>query len=181
MKEEWRDIKGYEGFYQVNNLGQVKSLDRYVNGRIKGYKRFLTGKIIKPVRGHKRRSLYLSVNLTINQAQKKYFIHQLVAKAFIPNPNNLPMINHKDENPSNNRVENLEWCDAKYNNNYGTKITKISKAISQYSIDGQFIAEYQSIASAARQTGVDRSGIGKCCRHDKNYSHAGGYIWRYKK
>ena len=127
MKEIWNDIEGLEGVYQVSNLGRVKSLDRYVNGRINGRKSYIKGCFLTPLCGCGRRKKYLHVNLCVNGKCKKYSIHQLVAKAFIPNPNNLPLVNHKDENPSNNFVDNLEWCDAKYNINYGTRNKRVSE------------------------------------------------------
>ena len=104
MSEEWRDIQGYEGLYQVSNLGNIKSLFRYK-------------KILKksPVS-----SGYLSVELWKDKKNRRHLIHRLVAKAFIPNPEQLPQINHKDEDKTNNQVDNLEWCTAKYNMNYGT-------------------------------------------------------------
>ena len=111
MNEEWRDIKGYEGLYQVSNLGRVRS---FYNNK---------GKILK---GTPDKDGYLRVALYKN-GPKKYGIHQLVAKMFIPNPNNLPAINHKDENKQNNTTENLEWCTIAYNNSYGDRLKKVSK------------------------------------------------------
>ena len=108
--EEWRDIKGYEGRYQVSNLGRVKSLkDRYGNYR---------EKILNP-----RNSIqgYLDISLYKNGVSKRFKVHRLVAEAFISNINNYSQVNHKDENKQNNRVENLEWCTSKYNANYGTR------------------------------------------------------------
>ena len=102
--EIWKDIEGYEGLYEVSNLGNVKSLNKR------------KGRILKPIKDHFG---YLRVNL-YNSEYKIHKVHRLVAEAFIPNPNNYPIINHKDEDKTNNRVENLEWCDHKYNNNYGT-------------------------------------------------------------
>ena len=125
MEEIWKDIKGYEGLYQVSNLGRVKSLPRLMfNG--KGY--FMSKeKILKlgTANGYKR------VTLCKNNEQEPFLVHRLVAEAFIPNPNNLPQVNHKIddfEHRSDNRVENLEWCTAEYNSNYGTHNEKISKA-----------------------------------------------------
>ena len=116
MSEEWRPIEGYEGLYEVSNTGQVRSLDRYVkysNGRIHLHK----GKVLSPI---KDTDDYLKVNLYCNGKNKKCLVHRLVAEAFISNINNLPEVNHKDEDKSNNRVDNLEWCNRKYNVNYGT-------------------------------------------------------------
>lgn len=122
-KEIWKDIKGYKGYYQVSNLGRVKSLDRYSIDR-RGGKHFLKGIILTPYlcKG------YLRICLHVNGKQKQLAVHRLVAEAFIPNPNNYPQINHKDENKTNNTVDNLEWCTAKYNNNYGTRLERIKAA-----------------------------------------------------
>lgn len=112
MIEEWRKIVGYEGLYEVSSLGRVRSLDRYVKTCYGSY-RLHKGKILSP---GIRPDGYLVVSLQY----RMFRVHRLVAQAFIPNPDNLPQVNHLDEDKSNNRVENLEWCDAKYNNNYGT-------------------------------------------------------------
>lgn len=117
MIEEWRTIFGYEGLYEVSSYGRVRSLDRYVVDSL-GNRRFYKGKVLSPI---KDKVGYLSVKL---QEGNKHNIHRLVAQAFIENPDNLPQVNHKDEDKSNNRVDNLEWCDSKYNNNYGTRIER---------------------------------------------------------
>ena len=113
--EEWRDIEGYEGLYQISSLGRVKSFPRPTT----------PGGILKTI---KRKDGYCSIKLSKNGKVKKVLVHRLVAKAFIPNTNNLPIINHKDENPLNNNVDNLEWCDNKYNGNYGTVKERIGQA-----------------------------------------------------
>jgi len=113
--EEWRDIKGFEGLYQVSNLGRVKSLPKYTYS--KGYPQLRKERILNP-RGTGRKRNYLAVKFIDGH---QYKVHRLVAEAFIPNPNNLPLINHKDENPLNNEVDNLEWCDNSYNVKYSAK------------------------------------------------------------
>ena len=118
MSEEWRSVVGYEGLYEVSNTGQVRSLDRYVKG--KSY-RLHKGKVLSP--GKNSRG-YLSAVLSYNGKHKAITVHRLVAEAFLPNPDNLPEINHKDEDKTNNSVDNLEWCDRSYNNNYGTRKDK---------------------------------------------------------
>ena len=110
MKEVWKDIEGYEGLYQISNFGKVFS--------------FKSNKILKPFNDKKG---YLKIELRKENRRKIYFLHRLVAMCFIENKNNLPYVNHKDENKHNNRVENLEWCTCKYNNNYGTRNSRISK------------------------------------------------------
>ena len=112
MIEEWRKIVGYEGLYEVSSLGRVRSLDRYDERN-----HFRKGKVLSPI---KDTGDYLKVNLYCNGKNKKCLVHRLVAQAFIENPDNLPEVNHKDEDKSNNRVDNLEFCDRKYNVNYGT-------------------------------------------------------------
>lgn len=111
MIEIWKDILGYEGLYQVSNLGRVKSLN---------YHKTRKEHILKPTNCHG----YLRVNLSKNKNRKSYLVHRLVGEAFISNFDNLPEINHKDENKHNNCVENLEWCDRQYNNTYGTMLQK---------------------------------------------------------
>lgn len=117
MEEIWKDIINYEGKYEVSNLGRVRSLSYNGTGEIK----FLKQSTNK--RGYKR------VGLCKDGKTKHYYVHRLVAMTFIPNPNNYKEVNHKDEKPSNNDVKNLEWCDTKYNNNYGTRGKKISKSL----------------------------------------------------
>lgn len=116
-EEIWKDILGYEGLYQVSSYGRVRSLDRYDERN-----RFLRGRILKL---HTLRRGYLDVRLCSNGKVKSFLVHRLVAEIFIPNPDNLPQVNHRDENPSNDNVDNLEWCDGKYNVNYGTRIDRI--------------------------------------------------------
>ena len=104
MIEEWKPVVGYEGLYEVSNTGQIRSLKRNI--------------ILRP---KKEPTGYLRCNLSLNKNVKTFSIHRLVAQAFLPNPDNLPEVNHKDEDKTNNRVENLEWCNHKYNMNYGTR------------------------------------------------------------
>lgn len=167
MKEFWKEIKGYEGLYQVSNYGRVKSL--YWNNE----------RIMKTAKG---KDGYLLVQLWKNKKGKMYSVHRLVAQAFIPNPDNLPIINHKDEKPSNNHVENLEWCDYIYNNNYGTtkqrRADKQSKTVYQYNLKGEFVAEYPSTMEIQRQLGFNNGGIVACC--NGKIKTAYGYKWTYK-
>ena len=115
MKEIWKDIEGYEGRYQVSNFGNVKSLN---------YKHTGEEKIMQSC---KDKIGYLHIKLFMNGKPKMYKVHRLVAQAFIPNSNNYPQVNHKDENKINNNVNNLEWCTAKYNSNFGTRKERLRK------------------------------------------------------
>lgn len=127
MSEIWKPVLGYEGYYEVSNYGRVKRLETRVNSNRGG--RAVREKILKQIT---TKFGYLTVHLCVENKRDKKKIHRLVAEAFIPNPDNLPCVNHKDENKSNNFVfvkpdgtidpekSNLEWCSVEYNNNYGT-------------------------------------------------------------
>lgn len=119
--EEWRDIPGYEGSYQISDRGQVRSLDRYVNrlNHGKASKQFCKGKILKQDIDEDG---YCRINLRVNQLDRRFGVHRLVASAFIENLNNLPQVNHIDGDKTNNCVENLEWCTAEYNNHHAINI-----------------------------------------------------------
>lgn len=176
MEEIWKDISGYNGIYQVSNLGRIRSYTRkviYPSGMPHTYR----GKIIEPERA---RTGYLRVSLSKNSVEKKYFVHRLVAGAFLDNPDNLPQVNHKDENPGNNNVENLEWCSVSYNINYGTrnaKLSKRSRVVKQIDSSGHIVAVYKSVMDLSQKTGFDFSAIYGCCRGSrKTYK---GFRWEY--
>lgn len=114
MKEEWRFIKNYEGLYEVSNTGLVRSIDRYTINS-KGVKKRYKGKLLSP--GFNKRNGYFLVRIS----KDCFYVHRLVAEAFLDNPDNLREVNHKDEDKTNNRVDNLEWCTSKYNRSYGTR------------------------------------------------------------
>lgn len=178
MEEVWKQIKGFEGYYEVSNFGNVRSIDRYVyqQGREQLYK----GVQISP---YKINSGYLCVRLSKGNKKKGYLVHRLVAEAFIQNPQSLPQINHKDENKHNNNIENLEWCTLSYNASYGTlpqkKKEKFGHRVCQYDNRGSFLRTFTSSREAERETNIRHSEILDCCKH---LAHtAGGYIWRFKK
>ena len=165
--EVWKDIEGYEGLYKISDKGRVKSI---------GYGK---ERILKPANNGRG---YLLVDLCKNNEKKHFLVHRIVAQAFIPNPNNLPEVNHRDENKENNRVENLEFCDRKYNCNYGTTkqrmIKKLSKTVLQYSKDGEFIKEWKSTKDIERNLGYSHSFISACCRGKCKSAY--DFVWRYK-
>lgn len=172
MEEIWKDIEGYEGLYQVSNLGRVKSLERVLK-----HGHLWKGKMLKLL---EHGGGYKKVNLSKDGKNKQFYVHRLVAQTFIPNSDNLTEVNHKDENPSNNRVDNLEWCTASYNINYGTRnmrhAEKMSKRVYQYSLDGELINVWQSTREIERQLGYSHGNIGMGCRRNKQYY---GFIWEY--
>lgn len=173
--EEYKDIKGFEGLYQVSNHGNVRSVDRTDKNN-----HFWKGHLMPLCDNGKG---YVIVGLWKDNQQYMKQVHRLVAEAFIPNPENKPCVNHKDENPTNNKVSNLEWCSYEYNNNYGTKPKRISDANSYPTIqktkEGIIVGEYKSVTEASKQTGIDKGNISKCCKG--KYHSAGGFLWEYKK
>ena len=160
-KEYWKPVVGYEGHYQVSNFGRVKSI------------KFGKEIILK----QKIKGGYYYVNLSKNGILKTYLVHRLVAEAFIDNTDNLPCVNHKDEDKTNNSVDNLEWCTQSYNINYGTRTEKYSKKVYQYTLEGEFVKEWKSIAECGRN-GFNRGNVWMCCRGElKTHQN---FIWKYK-
>ena len=152
MTEEiWRPVVGYEGLYEVSSYGRVRSMDRYVKCDYERY-RLHKGKVLSP---GKDKDGYLFVVLSCNGKHKTIAVHRLVAQTFIPNPDDLPQVNHRDENPSNDNVDNLEWCDAKYNMNYGTRNIRIREtAIKNGYWTGLSREEYQHQYYLKRKAGL---------------------------
>lgn len=169
----WKDVPGYEGMYLVSDEGDVISLPREIKGKNKNGEMIIKrkGKKIKPHLRGKGGLFYPAVTLSKDGESKAYSIHRLVAIAFIPNPENLPEVNHVDENPLNCRADNLEWCDRQYNIEYSK-----GKRIAQY-YDGEKIAEYKSVVFASKITGIGRTNINNAlCGWSQR---AGGYEWKY--
>ena len=178
MSEVWKAVPGYEGLYEVSNIGNVRSLPRVIDmpsklGNI--YPLHHKGKLLKQcVDGSGR--------FYVRLCGVAFRVHRLVAMAFIPNPDNLPQVNHKDENPKNNRVENLEWCTVQYNLYYGTRLARIGKRfwVPVIGTDKDGKEHYfSSMREAEEKTGVSFSNITSCCRRVKYRHTAGGYKWRY--
>lgn len=170
-REIWKDIEGYEGLYQVSNLGRVK--------RLKGTY-MSTERILKP-RGNN--TGYLQVHLCKNSKSKFDKVHRLVAQAFIPNPENKPQVNHIDENKTNNMVSNLEWVTVKENNNHGTRIERAiisnQKKVKAIDIANGEYNYYESIKACGRELGIDPSSITKQLKG--KLKQTGGYVFEYAK
>ena len=174
MEEIWKDVVGYEGKYQVSNLGNVRNSK---------------GKILKP---QERRHGYLSVWLyggdhLKGRTGKAFSIHRIVAEAFLTRPNGCNEVNHKDECKQNNCADNLEWCTHKENSAYGNRPKTISekntngkrsKSVAQYTLDGVLICVFPSLQEAGRY-GFHAGNICNCAKGHPRYSHAYGYVWKY--
>ena len=178
MEEIWKDVKGYEGYYQVSTLGRIKSLSRH---RKVGWANYISKeKIIKQC---DHRQGYKLVLLHKDGKSKTHKVHKLVAEAFLSNPNNYKSVNHKDENKANNTVDNLEFCDYSYNINYGTRNEKVARKngrpILQFSLDGVFIKEWDGARIAGKQLNIRHQSIYSNCKGERK--SAGGFIWKYKK
>lgn len=166
MKEVWKTVKGYDGKYKVSNLGNVMSLKHWNgNGDI----------LLKQATSKKGYSIVVLCN---KSKSKTVTVHRLVADAFIDNPDNLPQINHINEDKADNRVENLEWCTAKYNMNYGNRKQKQIAKLSHPVRCIETGVVYPSAAEAARQNPPARQGNITLCCQKKNGS-ACGYHWEY--
>ena len=178
MNEIWKPILETDGKYEISNCGNVRTVDRYAKV-CGGGMRFIKGEMRKPIVCSNG---YLELQAYVNGKRKIFMIHRLVAQYFITNPNDYPEVNHKDENPKNNHVDNLEWCTPKYNCNYGTRNQRcwekvIKKPVIQLSLDGEQLQTFISAVEAEKCTGIDRSQISRVCK-GKNRT-AGGYIWKY--
>lgn len=181
MEEIWKDIPGYEDWYQVSNLGNVRSVDRYVNSR--------WGKIYRkgrPLSPNKVDTGYMHIMLCKNQTNKTFRLHRLVWESFNGKIPDGMQINHIDEDKTNNRLDNLNLMTPKENVNYGTCLErrsktntngKKSKPVLQYTLDGELVAEYPSLMECKRN-GFDLSSVSACCRG--KYKQYKGFIWKFK-
>lgn len=160
----WKEINGYEKLYHISNNGKIKSKHR-------------KGSYGKEIKQWVDKKGYSNVRLCKNGKCKNFKVHRLVAKAFIPNPNDYSCINHKDENKLNNNESNLEWCSYEYNNNYGTKRERISKTKSKPVLCIELNVTYYGIREAERKTGISQGNISQCCNGKRQ--KAGNYHWKY--
>lgn len=181
MEETWKDIPNMDNmefskYYQVSNLGNIRSKDRVIQTK-KGARK-VKGKLLSPSINH---TSYPHVNLRVDGKQKSYDVHRLVALAFVPNPYNLPMVNHKDENKLNNCAYNLEWCNSSYNSTYNGIHKRIAqtkgKPVDMYSSTGKLINRFESARQAERITGLSNANINKSCLG--KYNATKGYKWRF--
>ena len=174
IKEHWLAVKGYEGLYEVSDWGNVRSLNYRRNGE---------ARLLKPI---KNTGGYLLVGLYKDKKMKQKQVHRLVAEAFVTNqkPDEYKEINHKSECPMLNFACVLEWCDRKYNLNYGTRAQRqadaVSKPVDQYDRAGNFIRHWKSITEASKQLGIHNGNMNDCA-HGGRHKTAGGYVWEFAK
>ena len=183
--EEWRPVVGYEGLYEVSDWGNVRSLDVYLPSK-GGSVALRRGRLMKQ---YLDKDGYCRVGIHKNGKERTVGVHQLVALAFIPNPDNLPVIDHIDGHRDNNVVGNLRWFTVTLNNSTEQARRKKSqgayrrrdnkKIIYQYTLDGELVAEYESTMEAERVNGYGRSALSRCALGKQATAY--GYVWKYKK
>lgn len=177
IEELWYDVPGYKNLYQISNLQRVRSYPRL------GKTRLIGGKILNP---YMFPNGYWAVTFCHKRKYKTAYIHRLMAEVFLPNPNNYPIVNHKDSNPSNNNIENLEWCTQSYNVKYGfTNNGRVQKGgrktkfkINQYDLNMNFIRNWDSVKQICQELFLDQASISKCC--NGKLKTVGGFIWKYE-
>ena len=171
--ETWKNIKGYEGLYQVSSMGRVKSLERKVR-----HGRTVKERILKP---YMDRGGYLLVGLCAGGKRKTLKVHRLVCEAFHDNPDNKLDVNHINENKTDNRACNLEWNTRRENLNHGTRNERSAKALSkpicQYTLDEKIVKTWASLTEVKRQTGFGQSHISEVANGNRKTAY--GFIWKY--
>lgn len=182
--EIWKPIKNFER-YEVSNYGNVRSRVIKKRSRDRNKMPEITYRILKP---HFQRGYY-TVCISNDFFVLKKLVHRLVAEAFIPNPNNYPVINHKDENGLNNHVDNLEWCDDAYNANYGTRNLRIQnfhkmndmnkKKVNQFDLNGNLIKTWDCLGDIERELGFTKGNISGCCNHRYGKKTSNGFKWEF--
>lgn len=157
--ERWKDVDGFGGLYSISSNGRVRN------------KR--SGALLKPSCSGN----YKHIQLCFDGKRKDVLVHRLVAKAFVENPYQLNVVNHIDEDKHNNNAENLEWCTTQYNSTYGVGALSRNTKVNQYSFDGVFLRQWDSIKEAAEYYSIKYQGISRCCRGLRK--HCYGYGWKY--
>ena len=190
MEEIWKEIPGWEGFYEASNLGNVRSLPRIIM-RPNGRPLTVKGRVLKQATN---RNGYKAVVLCRHGIMKTIKVHRLIAAAFIQNPLEHSIVNHKNEVKSDNRADNLEWCTYTYNMKYGTAPSRRSRSLStamknnpnhsrpviMMDLNGKITQEFPSLMEAQRQTGIPNQNIWSCCAGGRQRT-AGGYKWKYNQ
>jgi hypothetical protein len=187
MEEIWKEIKDFEGLYQISNLGRVKALERTVEDQDGAYGKRTRQLKERVLISKRKKDGYREIGLSKEGQRYGFLIHRLVADAFLDNPENRPFINHKDENKENNELSNLEWCLSEYNANYGTRNERLknhssnSHPILQVDKKGNILAEFNNAYQAAEKIfgmedlDVSACGIRKCVLgYRKTYK---GFVW----
>ncbi|MBO7526481.1 MAG: HNH endonuclease [Clostridia bacterium] len=160
-EEIWKPIKDYENLYEISNFGVIRKV-----------------KTKRPLKVFYRTNGYYTTSLCKNYKVTMIYLHRIIAETFIPNPNNLPCINHKDGNKTNNDLSNLEWCTYSDNNRHAYETgLKNCKKVAQYDIDGNLINIYNSVINASKETNISQANISSCALGKRN--KAGGFIWKY--
>ena len=187
-KEVWKDVKDFEGYYEISNLGRLRRKTRHITDK-NGVVKLWQGKILKYTKNPDGYPIFI---MSKNAKTKYKSGHRMVAEAFIENPNDYPVVNHKDENPANNHVGNLEWCTIEYNNAYGTRTERMKnskgfkerhrknrKPVFKVSLGGEILKEFKSLKEAYQSDSeYTKSGVANCCNgHLNTYK---GYFWIYK-
>lgn len=170
MNEIWKPIRGYEGRYEISNFGNVASL------------RFARGSNRRLLKQSTNTWGYSQVTLSKDKVKKNFTVHRLVAEAFVDNPNNFKQINHIDENKSNNKAENLEWCNSLYNVNYGERTTKVSNTLKRpviATLEDGTTEYYGSVQEAASALGVSHSAISSAIHKKNRHKRCKGREWRF--
>lgn len=188
MQEIWKDIEGYEGLYQISNTGKIKSLKRYKNNHNK--KQLVKEKIRKQIIS---KTGYYTCMLYKNGNKKLLKVHRLIAQAFIPNPNNYPIINHINGNKLDNNILNLEWCDYSHNNKEAHRLdliknntkglkkytNSLKKRVNQYDLEENYIKTWNCISDIQKELGYTTTNICACCKNIRKTAY--GFIWKYEK
>ena len=179
MEEIWKDIKGFEGRYQVSNMGRVRSLDRWSKDK---HPHFIKGKILKPILNKKEHSKlgYYHVSLSDgNRNYTHYEVHRLVALHFVPGYKKGLVVNHINENSLDNRAENLEWCTYQYNLNYSDVVAWKRKPVYQYTMDGEFVAKHKCCADIEKMMGTYQGAMVYVMYESKTGAWK-GYRWSFE-